>query len=95
MRGPGRPELPRSEARTVKITVYVRDVDERFFARLADANGKRLSGWAYEALLRAAQEEARRLGMPVPLEVRVRVRPAGVPRTEKQKRKPRRQRGAR
>lgn len=60
MRGPGRPELPEGEARTVKVTVYVRPQDEALMSRVAEATGKKLSGWAYEVLLRAAQAESRR-----------------------------------
>lgn len=60
MRGPGRPELPEGEARTVKVTVYVRPKDEALMNRVAEATGKKLSGWAYDVLLRAAQAESRR-----------------------------------
>ena len=66
MRGPGRPELPEGEARTVKVTVYVRPQDEALMNRVAEATGKKLSGWAYEVLLRAAQAESRRRKMESP-----------------------------
>jgi hypothetical protein len=69
LRGPGRPELAPGEARTVKLTVYVREVDERFLDLVAGSDSKRISGWAYRALLEAAVAEARKKGLKIPVAV--------------------------
>lgn len=50
----------------MKVTVYVRGVDERLFDAVAAGTDLAVSGWAYRALLEAAVREAKRLAIPVP-----------------------------
>jgi hypothetical protein len=50
----------------VKLTVYVREVDQAFLGQVASASDRRTSGWAYRALLEASVREARERGLKVP-----------------------------
>ena len=50
----------------MKLTVYVRPVDEAFLDLVAAKGDLRVSGWAYRALLEAAIKDAKAAGISVP-----------------------------